>query len=100
MCELTFDEFDEMAEGYGRSIEIERERDAWIVHHLLAPYCKKDRVPSIDELLGRNQEDRSMRAFAEMEAMFGGGADGGRAAREAEIAALRAARERGETLRG
>jgi hypothetical protein len=52
---MTVEEFYEALDGYRTRQDQARKRDAWIVHHLIAPYCKKGQVPSVDALLGRQR---------------------------------------------
>lgn len=89
---MTVGEFYEQLDGYKWRHEQGRERDAWIVAHLLAPHRKNGQPADIDRLLGRKKPtdwDAFDRLFEEP------GDDDEK--RRAEVEAMRAARRRQPT---
>jgi hypothetical protein len=50
---MTPADLEERVVVYRRKTMRQRERDAWIVHHLMAAFVGSKNAPSIDRLLGR-----------------------------------------------
>lgn len=88
---MTVGEFYEALDGHRWRAERQREQDAWIVAHLLAPHRKGGKPPSIESLLGRNQV-KDWDTFDEMVATAGAGPDDDAARRE-QLERMRAARK-------
>lgn len=89
--DLTVAEFFEAMDGARARTERGREQGALMVQWLLAPHCKRGRVPSVDEILGRDAGRRRVQSWEEIDAVLGGEEDA-EAERRAHIERMRAAR--------
>jgi hypothetical protein len=50
---MTPNDLEERVAVYQRVTMRQRERDAWMVHHIMAAFVGSKNAPSIDRLLGR-----------------------------------------------